>query len=339
MMERSESIPPWLEAPWRRLQECRTDDRLPHALLLAGPGGVGKALFARELAEALLCTSPRSDGRACGACRACRLINAGSHPDLFRLEPVEGRAIPVEGVRALREVLALRSQYGGWRIAWIAAAERMTSAAANALLKTLEEPGPQSLLLLVSDRPDLLPATVRSRCQRLALPIPPHAQALAWLTEREEVTEAERWLAPAGGAPFAALERIRSGAVDPRPGLVQDLAAIAAGRTDPLVAAERCAARGAADSLRWISSCVMDMIRLRCCRQPVALRNPDLRESLQRLAADCPPERLFHYLDRLNAGRREAQSSINDQLLLEDVLIAWYELAAGGSGARSGIRH
>lgn len=339
MMERSESIPPWLEAPWRRLQECRTGDRLPHALLLAGPGGVGKALFARELAEALLCTAPRSDGRACGACRACRLINAGSHPDLFRLEPVEGRAIPVEGVRALREVLALRSQYGGWRIAWIAAAERMTSAAANALLKTLEEPGPQSLLLLVSDRPDLLPATVRSRCRRLALPIPPHAQALAWLTEREEVTEAERWLAPAGGAPFAALERIRSGAVDPRPGLVQDLAAIAAGRTDPLVAAERCAARGAADSLRWISSCVMDMIRLRCCRQPVALRNPDLRESLQRLAADCPPERLFHYLDRLNAGRREAQSSINDQLLLEDVLIAWYELAAGGSGARSGIRH
>ncbi len=338
MMQRSESMPPWLEAPWRRLQERRTGDRMPHALLLAGPGGVGKALFARELAEALLCTAPRSDGRACGACRACRLIDAGSHPDLFRLEPIEGRAIPIEGVRALREVLALRSQYGGWRIAWIAAAERMTSAAANALLKTLEEPGPQSLLLLVSDRPDLLPATVRSRCQRLVLPIPPRAQALGWLAGREEVTEAERWLTLAGGAPFAALERIRSGAVDPRPELVQDLAAIAAGRADPLVAAERCAARGAADSLRWISSCVMDMIRLRCCRQPVALRNPDLREPLQRLAAGCPPERLFHYLDRLNAGGREAQSSINDQLLLEDVLIAWHELAAGDCGARGGIR-
>ncbi len=184
MTQRSESIPPWLQAPWRRLQERRSGDRLPHALLLAGPSGVGKVLLARELAEALLCTAPRSDGRACGACRACRLINAGSHPDLFRLESVEGRAIPVEGVRALREVLALRSQYGGWRIAWIATAERMTNAAANALLKTLEEPGPQSLLLLVSDRPDLLPATVRSRCQRLALPIPPRAQALGWLMEQ-----------------------------------------------------------------------------------------------------------------------------------------------------------
>jgi len=322
------STPPWWDDAWRYLQRRRESGRLPHAVLLAGPQGIGKGAFAEEWARALLCETPVAGGRACGRCRACRLSAAGTHPDRFRLDPVEGRAIPIDAVRALCGFLTLSGNYGGWRVALIVGAERMTIAAANALLKTLEEPGARTMLLLVSDRAGMLPATVRSRCQRIVFPLPPRAAALAWLNANAGGEEVDGALARAGGAPFAALEWIRSGAEDPRPELVRELAAVAGGRTDPAAAAQRCAARGAGETLRWLSSCVMDMVRLRCSSQPAVLRHPDLREPLQRLAAACPPQRLFRYLDRLGAGEREAAGSMNDQLLLEDVFIEWRELSA-----------
>ncbi|HQU16320.1 MAG: DNA polymerase III subunit delta' [Chromatiales bacterium 21-64-14] len=326
----ADAMLPWLNAPWRELQRRRANATLPHALLLGGPRGLGKARFAEAWARSLLCGHPDSEGNACGVCAACRQAAAGTHPDLRQLAPEGGKSIAVDAVRGLAEFLSLMSQYGGAKVALIAPADRMTMGAANALLKTLEEPPAGSLLLLSSDRAGLLPATVRSRCQRITFTVPPRDQALAWLAPQVPAGDAELLLALAAGAPLTALELAAPGVSESRADLWAEFEAVAAGRMDPVLAAERCKERGGNGCLQWMSTWVMDMIRL---QWGVQARNTDLRGGLERLARACGRRRLFGYLDRLTGGLRNLEGSANPQLVLEDLLIGWAELTATRRGS------
>lgn len=159
-----------IEALRRALQ----NRRLHHAYLFAGPEGVGKGLAAQGLAEALLCTEPRPDGDACGACSACRRTQQRQHPDLHIVErrPKDGggdleRQIRIDQVRELQRALSYKSYEGARRVVLILEPEKMNPATANALLKTLEEPGPDTHFALVSAEPHRLLPTVISRCQRV----------------------------------------------------------------------------------------------------------------------------------------------------------------------------
>jgi DNA polymerase-3 subunit delta' len=201
---------PWhADALWRILAER---DRLPHALLVLGPPGIGKSRFARALAAGLLCESPASDGRACGRCDACGWVGAGNHPDLRTLglfvdeDGKVAREIKVEQVRGLAEFLVVGSHRGGRRVVVIDPADAMNAVVANALLKTLEEPGDGLVFVLVTARPDAIPATIRSRCQVRALDAPRMEVATAWVQGETGCTpqEAGTWLAMAGGAPLVA---------------------------------------------------------------------------------------------------------------------------------------
>jgi DNA polymerase III delta' subunit len=187
-------------------------ERWPHALLLTGREGIGKRVLALEFARALLCEAARADGSACGECAGCRYATAFQHPDLRIVEPIEidddGVATPapwitVPHIRALIEWAALTSHRRIAEVAVIAPAERMNAAAANALLKTLEEPPAGTYLILVSHQPGRLPATVRSRCRVMAAPFPEPGAARAWLA-RQGVGEPDALLAQAGGAPLTA---------------------------------------------------------------------------------------------------------------------------------------
>ena len=198
--------PPWLLERGRDLLERDAADRLPHALLVAGESGIGKRAFARWLAEALLCLERGADG-ACGVCRACRQLVADAHPDFLVLAPDgPSETIRVDAVRELVEWLQLTARGGGYRTALLLGADTLNRNAANALLKTLEEPGEQGLAILVADRAAALPATVRSRCQTLSLRVGERRIALEWLAAR--VDDPERALARARGRPFAALEAL-----------------------------------------------------------------------------------------------------------------------------------
>lgn len=196
---------PWHTAALQALLDLATADRLPHALLLAGSAGIGKVRMANALAQALLCQSP-SAGLACGNCRGCHLTAAGSHPDLFHLRPDEGkRLIRVDQVRELVEFCARTAQYDGYRVALVQPAEAMNRNAQNALLKTLEEPGRQTLLILVADQPSLLLPTVRSRCQLRQLPTPEDSAAMDWLSQQVgQSAHARALLNAAAGAPLRA---------------------------------------------------------------------------------------------------------------------------------------
>ena len=198
--------------------------RLPHALLIHGAAGIGKLALAEHLARLLLCESPTSPSEPCGHCGPCRWIETGNHPDLRRLEP-EAMATPVAGeeaprsdkrarpsieikvdqVRELADFLNIGSHRGGRRVAIVHPAEAMNVHAANSLLKSLEEPSPSVVFLLVSHRPAQLLPTIRSRCIAVPVPMPPFDVARRWLAEKG-VSEPERWLAFAGGAPRLALD-------------------------------------------------------------------------------------------------------------------------------------
>lgn len=230
-------LPPWCEPAWKLLAARAANGTLPHALLLCGPAGLGKRAVAEAFVRARLCMDARG-ARACGTCRACRLLAAGTHPDrvLVTLEenPRTHRMrteIVVDQIRALSARLAMASQLGGWQIAVIDPADAMNTASQNALLKTLEEPTGASLIVLVADHPGRLAATVRSRCQRLDFGVPAHAVALAWLATRG-VEHPDAVLAAVGGNPGRALQMARQGGMRTRQEVARDLLALAAGTGD-----------------------------------------------------------------------------------------------------------
>ena len=217
---------PILDSLARRLE------RLPHALLVHGPRGVGKLAFAERAAQLLLCEAAN---RPCGVCEGCRWFLGGNHPDFRRIEPEvlwkepardaddeaparraaakqPSLVIKVEQVRGLADFLYVRSHRGRLRVALVHPADDMNENAANALLKGLEEPPAGAVFILVSHRPAQLLPTIRSRCVSVPVPLPPHEAALAWLSG-QSIKDPARWLAYAGGAPLRALDYAANGQV------------------------------------------------------------------------------------------------------------------------------
>lgn len=322
---------PWHVEPWRMLIERLRQGRLPHALLLCGPAGIGKDHFARMLVQAMLCETPPPEGLPCGTCRGCLLNAAGSHPDSRIIGLLEDKKIiGVDQIRELREYLGLKSHYAGHRTVIISPAEQMNTQAANSLLKTLEEPPARSLLILVASHPGQLPATVRSRCQRITFSLPPPDTAQRWLSEQTGPhQDPTLLLSLAGGAPLAALEIARSGKMDQRLALFEDFEKLARGQCSPVALAGTWLKFETQETLYWMRGWLTDMIRLKSAPQPPALINPDVRQRLQNMAAMLDLKALYQHLDRVTEAARLATGQINAQLLMEDVLIAWQARSPG----------
>lgn len=327
----------WTLESWNNLIERRRRERLPHALLLSGPAGLGKRHFAEAIAAALLCREPRPDGSACGQCGGCRLFAGGSHPDFLRLVPEEGgRTIKIDQVRAHNEFLALTAQYRGHRVSLIDPADAMTMGAANSLLKTLEEPSGGAVLLLVSDRPAALPATIRSRCQRIEFRPPARAQALAWLREETGAEDPGLLLDLAGGAPLVAAAMADGQRLEQRTRLFADLDALWSGRDEPVAVAARWhSGPGLPEALHWLSLTLMDMIRLKLSATDRHIMNRDQVVVMQRWVGRAEVLQIQRQLESVETYQRQVsgQANLNPQLVLEDLLIDWTHLPAG-SGRR-----
>jgi DNA polymerase-3 subunit delta' len=306
---------PWQEQQWAWLLELSASARLPHALLLAGPSGTGKAGFAAHFAKLLLCSDRGS--QPCGSCRHCRLVAAASHPDLVRVQPAEpGKGIRIDQVRALREFCAARPHQSGWRVILIEPAEALNASAANALLKTLEEPGAETLLLLVTHEPGRLPATVRSRCRLLRFAAPDGRTGLAWLRHRlSDAADAGALLQAAGGRPLRALALAAPETAAQLAQLERLATAVADGTLVPPAAAAESA------KLDWALASDALLARLAGrIRQSVAQRRP------------APV--LFDCLDALVEARRElaASPNLNAELVWDRLWLAWRRAGvAGGS--------
>ena len=330
-------------ALWHQLQGRR--DKLPHALLLSGIRGLGKGELARAFASSLLCESPQTGGRACGACPACNWLSQGNHPDFRLLQPGalaeseqgdEGEAkdsakkasqqITIDQVRALDEFLHVGTHRHGLRIIIVRPAEAMNRSTANALLKTLEEPAAGTLFLLVSDEPERLLPTIRSRCQRMAVPLPSAENANRWLIAAG-VGEADRWLGLAGGAPILAAELAASGERQLIDALVQQLARgagmdplAAAAALDKLVKAEK-GAQPMKRLMEWAQKWLVDL----------SLRSAGLGSRyfvaegshLDAVVRAANPLRLLAFSRKSLQYKRHAEHPLNSRLFLEEFFMGY----------------
>lgn len=169
---------PWLDDTFQHLSDRIASDKLHHALLIQGPAGLGKASFVLELAQLLLCKA-RQGHKTCGQCQSCLLNTATTHPDLHMVE--SDKQIGVDQIRDAIKKLVSSAHLSGAKVLIIYHAHTMTESSANALLKTLEEPTANTFLLLTTDKPERILATIKSRCEKLALPLPNLNSTLAWV--------------------------------------------------------------------------------------------------------------------------------------------------------------
>lgn len=328
-MPKQQRIFPWQQTQWDYLSQRQQKNNLPHALLLTGPQGMGKFVFANLFVKQLLCLTPTTAQIACGECRTCLLFQAGSHPDFYTVQPeAEGKNIRVDQIRELIGQLNQTTIQGGYRIAVVNPADAMNAAAANALLKTLEEPGDKIVILLVTSRPNIIPATIRSRCQSVVFPLPPSEVAKQWLKqELPAAADHALLLALAEGAPLRAVALTQDEHLQQRQELLADLKTLSMGRGDPIQITTGWLKTNTQSILQCLITLVIDVIRLKSGLPLATIVNQDNPDFLQKLAQTNKPRSWFNYLDELYKLRQQQtiSNSLNQQLFLENLFCLWNE--------------
>lgn len=321
---------PWHAALWSRVNEARKAGRLGHALLLAGPAGVGKRAFAMRLAASLLCEQVGDDGAPCGRCRGCVQRIAGTHPNLLWLTreinektDKEKRDISMEQLREMMEKLGLASHYGRSRVVVIDPADALNANGVNAVLKTVEEPPPGIHIILISERPMALAPTLRSRCQRLGIALPATDEAEAWLRTRMPGADVAAALREAGGAPLTALEAREEGGSEHQATWRENLLAVAAQKLDPLAAAARVAPPGVKLSPELVQDWLRHLHRvlLRLLRGMAGLESDPVLTALARRLGAGHVEQL---LAEIVESQRRVLGNANPQLTVESLMISWW---------------
>ena len=331
-------IYPWQQASWAALQQMRV--RLPHAILFHGPAGIGKADFIESFAQALLCERVQPDGQACGECASCGWFAQGNHPDYRRVRPeamedeapaAEGedggedkkgktrsasKEIKIEQVRGLADFMNISTHRQGLRVVVLYPAEALNMPASNALLKTLEEPPPGTVFLLASNGLDRLLPTILSRCRKFALPMPEHAQALAWLQE-QGVQDADGWLREQGGAPLAALGQAETGNREELDTLLQVLAQPSVEAA--LRVADKLSKASLSALVAWQQRWLYDVFSYKL--SGTIRYYPRYRRELAALAGRVPTANLMRAIKSANDRRAVADHPLSPKLFVEDLLL------------------
>ncbi|MEN8169691.1 MAG: DNA polymerase III subunit delta' [Pseudomonadota bacterium] len=324
---------PWQQGLWQGLMARVAQQRLPHAILLTGVAGIGKRHLASCLAHSLLCDNRLEDGTACGQCRSCLLLTAGTHPDYLLVQPEEeGKGIGIDKVRALGEFQSLKSQYSHGRVIQLHPADALNINAANALLKTLEEPSGDTTLILATDRPMSLLATIRSRCQQIVLQPTVAPESDSWLRSRLQHTESydNSLLKMSGGAPLRALHWAENGELEWRQQRCDELQALERNEYSAVALAKSWYEIGSDRILPWFYGMVLDLLRLKQVPQATPQSNPQLQQQLHSLADRVDLDFLQQLGERLQEWMRSMRGQINQQLLLEELLLAWKQRRIGG---------
>ncbi len=339
---------PWQDDAWRQLQQLGA--RLPHAILFYGREGIGKTEFAEQFAQALLCERPDGHGHACGECASCGWFAQYSHPDYRRVRPEvldEGDAADEEGadadetpkaakstkapskeikidqIRALSDFMNVSTHRQGGRVVLLYPAEALNAAAANSLLKTLEEPPANTVFLLVTNSLDRLLPTILSRCRKFPLPAPSREQALAWL-KSQGLDDAEDCLAQQGGAPIAAMN-FASG--DLREVHDELLGQLARPSLDGAIkTAERLQKSPISEIVAWQQRWLYDLFSVKLSGR--IRYYPRHGKQLAELAGKADAECLMQALKTANDRRALASHPLSPRLVIEDMLLDYLKIFA-----------
>jgi len=336
----SNAIYPWQQRDWGRLQQMR--ERLPHAILFHGEAGIGKLALAEHLAASLLCENISLDGHACGRCDSCGWFVQYGHPDYRRVRPdaleteeiddgaeqeestgkktskTPSKEIRTEQVRALATFMNVSTHRAGLRVVLLYPAEALNTTAANTLLKTLEEPPPNTLFLLITHRIDRLLPTILSRCQRFALSPPDPDTAAEWLAS-QEVTQPERWLAEYGGAPLLALAAAQGTAMPEKDDWLNQLAKPES--LNPVVVAERLQKASLSELVAWQQRWLHDLLSLKLGARVRYF--PHQQQALTQLAARVSAGRLQQAVRDAAKRRSVSDHPLSARLFIEQMLLEY----------------
>jgi DNA polymerase III subunit delta' len=305
--------PPWFAAAQKEIEAALLADRLSHGLLIHEDPGAGGLELARWITQRVNCTSTP---KPCGECQSCRWIAAGQHPDVTQLSPEgDSKLILIQAVRDLAADLSLTAHTRGYKVALVSPAEAMNPFAANALLKTLEEPPARTLVLLVTSQPSRLLPTLRSRCSKLRLISPSRAEAAQFL---EAARGAGPWiqaLAATGAGPFMLLDADPAALAQLQTDTVTTLQELSQGNLQPPAIADRWAKGDLNARLACLESWVTERI----------LESGPKRDVTHLSGEGLPLNicRLFEFSDAVRDMRRLALTSINKTMAVEALLWRW----------------
>jgi DNA polymerase-3 subunit delta' len=310
---------PWHEAEMRRFQLASEQQRLPHAILLTGPEGTGK----RHLAQCLVRYVLEQSG---GTGNYQDLLDAGSHPDVTLIEPEEEKKqISVDQIRDLTDKIALTPQLSSIKIAVIHPAQAMNRNAANALLKTLEEPQGNALLLLISHNRGMLPQTIVSRCQQLHLAIPPAAMALSWL-EAQGIERATDNLHLVGGAPLKAVLAAQNDWLQQYESLLADLSRLLHRKDNMVSVAARWRGLDTALLLGWLKSMVRSLVSMNISQQSSFNMPSNVLKVLKISHDEIDLRQLIQYAEFLDKTLLEVDNNLNQEMMYEQIFSRWSAL-------------
>jgi len=309
-------VPAWFDGPQREVRAALAGARLAHGILIHEDPGAGGLEFARWIAQLVNCRE--ADRAPCGECQQCRWVALDQHPDVMRLSPPEdSNYIGIEQVRELIAELALTAHGSGYKVAIFMPADALFANAAHSLLKTLEEPPPRTLILLVTSQPARLMATVRSRCSRIRLPGPSNADAARFLEAARGTGRWDEALAATGGGPFSLLDADPDALAKMRNETIQTMNEIGSGKLQPPGVAERWTAKGA-DILGRLA-CLEIWVTQRI------LESASIRDVTHLSGEGGPPKicRLFELSDAVREMRKLSLTSINKTMAVESLLWRW----------------
>lgn len=320
---------PWQADLWAQLAGRKQH---AHAYLLHGPAGIGKRDLAERLVALLLCREPGK--QACGQCKACLLLAAGTHPDHFVLQPDEpDKAIRVDQAREVIDFVSQTAQLAGRKVVLIEPVEAMNVNAANALLKSLEEPSGNTVLLLVSHQPSRLLPTLKSRCVQQACPLPSAYESERWLAAAlPEVPADERQelLILAAGSPRVALRLHGEGVREQRSLVVEGVKKLLKQQMGPSQLADSWNDVPLLLLFDWFCDWAQAILRYQLTLDEAALGLSDMCKVLQYLAQKSPQAQVLQVQQWTLQHRQKvlAKANLNRALLLEALLVHWAGLPA-----------
>jgi DNA polymerase-3 subunit delta' len=322
---------PWLQPSWSQLSRYIHQKRIPQALLIIGKKGLGKQQLAEYYAQSLLCAVPLASGIFCGDCSSCLLFKAQTHPDYTLIQPEQaGKAIGISVIRQLTTKLTLKPQFDANRVVIINSADSLNNASANAFLKYLEEPTERTSIILITDSPNKLPATIKSRCQKLNILLPDESELITWLRKQGVVEDTELLINLSQRAPLLAKNMADSSVLKLRTDCFNDWIKYTHSKMSVVSLAEQWhkLAKTEIDFLMsWLVSWVTDMIKLTFHRQPITIVNIDLKSNLQELVQGLDLKDLYNYYDFLLLRQQKLDTQLNKQLMFEEILIQWTQIS------------
>lgn len=315
------TVLPWQKQQWQKLLDAVKQQRLPHALMLVGNSHAEELSFAEYFSTFILC---QKDLKPCGECRSCQLMQAKSHPDFLAISPEKSDGpIKIDQIRELVNTAHETSMYGGYRVIVILKAHAMNQNAANALLKTLEEPAPKTLVILISEQNQRLPATILSRCQKIYFHKPKREEALTWLAPQWDVSNPALLLDLAEGSPLDALVLAKSDFMKIREEVYHGLLALSQNKADPLQISATFQSYELSIIYRLLLFAIRDMLRYQLSEGKAQLINTDFSNLFANFAIKA--KNILSYLDLVQKSYKNfmISQSLNKLLLIEELFIRW----------------